>query len=266
MFPIGAEPSTHRIRFADVLGLGRPQLVVSPLIKSQGDGVRLTAFEIPKNPRTERWSATILDQSMNRMHNHWHVDWDRDGRIDTLTASAEGIHLVLREGLNSYHARISPGSEGDSPDASGAGEIKVGRLNTAGERYIASIEPMHGNQVVVYLAETSADGKETWRRSVIDDSLKRGHALWTADVDNDGIDELVAGHSDAGTGSIKGPGLFVYRRDDLQLNRWTKHIVDDGGIATEDACAADIDGDGRIDLVAGGRATHNLKLYLNRGK
>ena len=48
--------------------------------------------------------------------------------------------------------------------------------------------------------------------------------------------------------------------------RWQKHVIDDdGGVAVEDAFAADLTGDGTIDLVAGGRATHNLKLYVNLG-
>jgi hypothetical protein len=32
----------------------------------------------------------------------------------------------------------------------------------------------------------------------------------------------------------------------------------------EDAVAADLDADGRPDIIAGGRATHNVKIYWNR--
>ena len=38
----------------------------------------------------------------------------------------------------------------------------------------------------------------------------------------------------------------------------------DGGVATEDAIATDVTGDGKIDIIAGGRATHNLKLYVQQ--
>ncbi|HKM52517.1 MAG TPA: FG-GAP-like repeat-containing protein [Isosphaeraceae bacterium] len=30
--------------------------------------------------------------------------------------------------------------------------------------------------------------------------------------------------------------------------------------------AADLDGDGKNDIIAGGRATHNVKIYWNRNK
>jgi hypothetical protein len=35
-------------------------------------------------------------------------------------------------------------------------------------------------------------------------------------------------------------------------------------MACEDALAADLDGDGRIDVIAGGRATHNVRIYWNQ--
>ena len=71
---IGVEPWTHRMRWADVLGEGRPQLVVSPLNATEGNGVRLTAFSIPERPARDPWPKTVLDDTLNRMHNHWHVD------------------------------------------------------------------------------------------------------------------------------------------------------------------------------------------------
>jgi hypothetical protein len=33
-------------------------------------------------------------------------------------------------------------------------------------------------------------------------------------------------------------------------------------VATEDLVVADLTGDGHPDIVAGGRATHNVKLYV----
>jgi len=46
-------------------------------------------------------------------------------------------------------------------------------------------------------------------------------------------------------------------------SRWMKVWVDDDGMACEDLTLADLDGDGRLDIVASGRSTHNLKVYFN---
>ena len=62
----------------------------------------------------------------------------------------------------------------------------VGHLGR--ERFFATIEPWHGNQVVVYRQE-----KDAWTRTVIDAAITDGHTLVAGDFDADGRDELVAG-------------------------------------------------------------------------
>ena len=253
---IGEERWLHRMRWADVLGRGRPQPVISPLNATVGDGIRLTAFEVPHDPSRQRWPATVLDHSLNRVHNHWHVDFDRDGAIDTLTASREGVHLIRRGRDGWSRTQLGSGARSADANQSGAGEIKTGRL-PGGATFIATVEPMHGTALVVY-TEPATKGA-LWARRVVDEGFRRGHALWTADVDGDGADEIVFGHSD--TPQVH--GVQVYDAVDPAGEKWQKHLIDAGGMATEDLIAADVTGDGRIDIVAGGRATHNVKLYVN---
>lgn len=261
---IGKELSLHRMSFADVLGKGRPQLVLSPLLKTDGAGVRFEALEIPANPKTDRWPATILDESLNRMHAHTHVDWDQTAPIDSLVGAAEGVFLISRKADGTFAKMLlGTGAEGATLDAKGVGEVKVGRWNKSGQKFLATVEPMHGTMAVVYFP--SADSTQPWTRHVFDTTLKQGHAAWCADLDGDGRDEIIIGHREAGPGPVVGPGLYVFQSTGDEPTMWKKHVLDDGGCAVEDALAADFNGDGRPDLVAGGRATHNVKLYINRG-
>lgn len=253
---IGEERWLHRMRFADVLGKGRPQLVISPVNATVGNGIRLTAFEIPADPVKGRWQPTVLNGELNRMHNHWHVDFDNDGTIDTLTASREGVHVIQRGKGGWNKTKLGNGEQTSDPNQSGAGEIKLGRLKGGGV-FITTVEPMHGHSLAVYTPPRVAG--DMWERHVIDSGFKRGHALWTADVDADGSDEIVFGHSD----TPEVPGVNVYDASDSSGSEWTKHVIDAGGIATEDLIVGDLTGNGRPDIVAGGRATHNVKLYVN---
>lgn len=254
---VGEETNVHRIRFADVLGKGKPQLVVSPLNASQGNGVRLMAFEIPANPAADRWPGTILNADLNRMHNHWHVDFDKTGAIDTITASREGVSLIRRAGTDWEMVRLGDGVTGASdPNLNGAGEVKIGRLKD-GRRFLVSVEPMHGDQLAVYLEPS--DLSKPWKRHVIDQGFKRGHALWIADFNADGADEIAFGHSD----TPEKFGVNVYHCPEADWTQWEKHVLDEGGIATEDLIVGDLNGDGRPDIAACGRGTHNVKLYLN---
>ena len=257
---IGKERWLHRIRWADVLGTGRPQLVISPLNKTVGNGIRLTAFEIPENPKTDRWKSHVLDASLNRMHNHWHVDFDKNGSIDTITASQEGVHVIRRGKKGWFKTKIGTGAT--SANAKGAGEIKIGKL-ASGKRFIATVEPMHGNMLVVYTEPKP--GAKLWNRHVLANQLVRGHALWLADLDGDGSDEIVIGHSNTSAGPNKPRGVFVYDAQNKQGTTWKKHVIDQGGVAVEDVVTADFNGDGKIDIAAGGRYTHNIKIYFNQG-
>jgi hypothetical protein len=263
--PIAQEPWLHRVRWGDLLGTGRPQLVVSPLNKTQGDGVRLLAFEIPDNPRTDPWPATAIDQQLNAMHNHWLTDFDGDKRTDCLTASMEGVTLFPGRMPGQPlppPIRIGRGMPGDEskPQVTGAGELRVGRWQ--GRPFVCTVEPMHGTSVVVYLESPRADGRRAYERIVVDASLRRGHAVVVADMDRDGRDDLVIGHSDPGG---LPPGVAIYTADDDSGKKWTRHVLDAGAMATEDLAVADLDGDGWLDVVAGGRATHNVRVYWNRG-
>lgn len=43
-----------------------------------------------------------------------------------------------------------------------------------------------------------------------------------------------------------------------------RFFVDENNMACEDLRVADLDADGRLDIVASGRSTHNLIIYWNR--
>jgi hypothetical protein len=249
------------MRWADVLGAGTPQLTVSPLNATTGAGVDFSAFEVPKNPTKDQWKQRIIDDSMNRMHNHWHTPAERD-LMGTLTASQEGVHFLARKGTAWSRIEIGRGADGAKPEEQGAGEVKVGKLKN-GKQFVATVEPMHGTMAVVYRLSSKGLWAKADERIVIDDTLKQGHAVWCADFDGDGDDDVAVGFREPGTGDDKGPGVLVFENVDDNGGEWKKHVIDDGGMATEDLVAGDLDGDGKPEIVAAGRATKNVKLYRN---
>jgi hypothetical protein len=226
--------------------------------------VRLLAFEIPDDPTKDMWPSTVIDDTLNRMHNHWHVKFGQPQKVLTVTASQQGLYAFWRNDDGALKSRkVGSGMPGDTPETSGAGEVKIGLLEKD-RHFMATIEPMHGTAVVVYTAPDPLPEGQLADRHVIDDTLKGGHAVWTADLDGDGGDEIVIGHREPGEGDIKGPGVYVYTADDATGTRWTKHVLDNGGMACEDLLCGDLNADGRPDIIAGGRATLNVKLYISR--
>ena len=235
---ITTEPTIHRIRWADVDGDNRPELIVVPLhgrgTKSadwtQGAGARILIFRVPKDPAGEPWPFEVADESMHIVHNFITV-----GR-EIWTASAEGVHILSRSKEGKWSKRLI--GEGKP------GEIKLGTVNR--KRYLATVEPWHANGIVVY-----EEASPLWKRTQIEANLNQGHALGWADLDNDGSDELIAGWRG------KPWGVAYYK---LTGAAWTKTPIDDG-VAAEDLVIADLDGDKKPEIIAGGRATANLRIY-----
>jgi hypothetical protein len=273
LHPIGAEPTVHRMRFVDLDGSGKPRLVVAPLLGKRStkennwmDGpVRVLAYQIPKDPVHERWVPEVLDDSLHVLHNFWPVEAPGRRGMDLLCASYEGVSLLSPSASGKWQRRqLGEGNQANPRSNRGSSEIKEGKLKN-GLRYLATIEPWHGHQVVVYTPPADP-GKGLWTRHVLDEQLRWGHAVWCADLDGDGDEELIIGVRD---NLSKKPGersgVRIYKALDSTGSQWSRQIIEDGGVAVEDLAAADLSGAGRIDLVAVGRQTHNIRIYWNEG-
>lgn len=259
------EPTVHRMCWADVDGDGRLELVMAPLHgrgnkgpEFEGAGAKVVVYRPPADPATQPWVREVAEDSLHVVHNLWPLQWDQDRAQEVLLASFEGVHLIDRGPDGKWtRIKLADGNQATRPNR-GSSEVKVGRL-PSGRRYLATIEPWHGNQVVVYTPGENS----TWQRRVLDETLREGHGVWCADVDGREGQELIIGWRGPDTVNRKA-GVAFYRPMDAAGEMWEKVLVDDAGMACEDLTAADLDGDGKQDLVASGRATHNLKIYWNR--
>lgn len=275
VFPIANEPTIHRIRVIgnDPITQG-PLLINAPLMGKDstkeanwldGRPVRLQGFKVPKDPSKDKWEVLTLNETdLHVVHNVWPVTMPK-GAWSLLTASYEGVGLLERKSDQWTWTRIGEGNQENPKSNRGASEIKIGFLNQEKNRYIATIEPWHGNQVVVYTPPT--DGKKLWKRIVIDEELRWGHAVWCADLDGDGNEELVIGVRDNPNATDKFKlkcGVRIYRPKDSNWTQWERFILEEGGVAVEDLICADLNADGRPEIIAVGRFTKNARIYWNQ--
>ena len=267
VLPIAEEPTTHRMRWIDTGGDTRPELVVVPLMGRDTTkpewaerGVRVLSFTVPADPTRDRWPVEVLDDGMHVTHNFCPTDFDGDGKDEILCTSFEGVNLLARAAGGGRWTRtlIGAGNQHTSPNR-GASEIKRGMLGGGGD-YIATIEPWHGEQVVAYSRPVA--GETLWNRRVIDEDLKWGHAVWCANLDGDADEELIVGIRDHKDDTWRS-GVRIYDPQPPAGEGWQRTLLDPAGVAVEDLAAADLDADGRIDIVAVGRATRNVRIYWN---
>lgn len=169
-----------------------------------------------------------------------------------LSAGFAGVHRYERDGGGWSHTLIVSGDPAPVPKG-GSSDVAVGRARlVAGDSiFIATIEPWHGNELVIYRRGAS----RTYERQVIDTAIVDGHTLVVADFDGDGIDEIVVGQR----GGSRSVWLYTQASD----GTWSRSTVDDGGMGAAGCTAADFNGDGRTDIACIGTATANLKWYEN---
>ena len=244
-------PTSHRLRFADVEGTGKAVLVNFPLIGAQAtaplyrDHVPLVMY------RPGEWKRELIsDADEGVVHGIFSVAWNGDTRHSLLSASFQGVHALRLDSGQWTRTKLVDGDPAAWP-RSGSSEIVVGRSGR--ERFLATIEPWHGNQVVVYRQIGIA-----WTRHVIDDSITDGHTIVVGDFDGDGQDEIVVGER-GGKRSV-----YLYRAMAGANDQWSRQVLDDGGMAAAGCAVADVNGDRRADVVCIGTATANLKWYENR--
>ena len=144
-----------------------------------------------------------------------------------------------------------------------AGEVRLGKLGGE-QRFFATIEPMHGNTLCAYTEPKVLEAPGLWTRHVLDESLVDGHALACGDLAGSGSDQIVVGWRAMNRPGVK-VGLKLFTATDKTGAKWESTVIDDNTMACEDLCLADLDGDGRLDIIAAGRATKNLKVYFNQG-
>ena len=283
-FP-SVEPTTHRMKWMlrdHQNGKPRYELVVVPLHgrgnkNGEGAGVKVLAYQMPKNPRDE-WKSEVVCDDMHMTHNFFVHD------------RSPFLYLAGKEGIELSDFVQTPKVQGWGHShfidhlPSGFGEKGVGEVrplilgaNTHApsammsdfgphtqasatvDSYLATIEPMHGNLLIVY---HGADNKK-FVRTVLDSTLEEGHALACGDLLGLGRDQIVVGWRGAANNKLAKVGIKMFVPD-WRGEKWTQHLIDDNTMACEDLVLADLNGDGKVDIIASGRRTKNVVIYWNQ--
>ena len=249
------EPTVHRMAWVN------KQLVVAPLHGrgnrgGQGEGVKLLEYTMSEKPEGV-WRTRMMEDTMHMTHNLDAVQWDSDDSEEVLYCGREGV-LLLDKQENGAWKRTKLITAEKNEGFPGAGEVRGGKLKD--NRVIATVEPMHGNNAVVYTRE----GEEKWNRQVLDSSLADGHAVAFGDLLGKGLDQVVFGWRGKNADGKVGIKMFVPKSADGK--EWEEVWIDDNEMACEDLKLADLNNDGHLDIIAAGRASKNVKIYWNKGR
>jgi hypothetical protein len=246
------------IRFCDIDGCGipevipntpcGPQLIYKLVVDENGKGIG-------------RFEKYILSEG-DSGHGLGFGDINGDGRIDIILHNG---WLEQPENLYSeqwiFHQEFELGRASVpvlTHDVTGNGLLDL----ISGEA--------HDFGLAWWEQKVDGDGQRTWIKHDIDTTVSQYHDMWLADIDGDGKPELISGkryraHNGNDPGEDDTVGIYYFK---INNGAFDKYIIDQGVVGEASGCGIyfwieDINGNGRLDLVAPGK--DGLYLFENMG-
>lgn len=231
--------------FADLLGDGKPVAVWG--VQPEG---YVAWFSLPDDP-AKQWNMHVIagpkaPGSEKFSHGLGVGDMNRDGRNDVLVRQGwwEAPEDRTQPHWKFHHANLGP----DCAD------MLVYDIDGDGD---SDVITSSAHQYGMWWFEQKGAGGPRFEQHVITEDFSQVHALRLADINEDGIQDVVTGKryfahngKDPGSGEPAVVYWFEIRRPEKGKVQFVRHLIDDdSGIGTQFE-VSDIDGDGRLDVAA----------------
>ncbi|MFO7631517.1 MAG: FG-GAP-like repeat-containing protein, partial [Caldilinea sp.] len=211
----------------------------------------------------------VISDNALGAHSVASVDFDRDGRIDILSASREDGRIIWHRNVGSLRFNpilldVAGGAYMAIPvDLNGDGYtdvlvVAVGALApsaaTEGE-----VQPASSDGAVFWLRNNLGSKVLQFTRFDIEAGLAYPVSVHAADIDGDGdIDVLVT--------TRDGNQVLLYENNGAaDVPGFTRRVIDGDLSGAVSVTTGDIDNDGKLDIIAAGENNNQIVWYRNNG-
>ncbi len=211
----------------------------------------------------------VISESALGAHSVASADFDRDGRIDILSASRESGQIVWHRNVgnlrfSSIVLDVAAGSYVAFPadlNEDGYTDVLVAAVSTLAPSAADADEaqPSVADGGVFWLRNNLGAKVVQFTRYELDTGLAYPVSAHAADIDNDGdMDVLVT--------TRDGNQVLLYENNGAaDVPGFSRRVLDGDLSGAVSVMTGDIDGDGRLDIIATGENTNQIVLYRNNG-
>jgi hypothetical protein len=196
------------------------------------------------------WTSDAISTAVQQAHSVYAADVDGDGDVDALSASYLDDVVFWHENLAGDGSSWMLHSI--STTASGAESVFAADVDGDGD-----LDALSASRLDAKIAWYENDGTgATWTPHTISSTANGAFGVYAADVDGDGdVDALSASFAD--------DKIAWYENNDGAGGSWVPRTISTGADQAYSVFAADVDGDGDLDVVSASGGDDEIAWYRN---